>query len=238
MARPRKLTAERAKKALRQHHERLLEKAASGTLTSWEAKKLSDFADEPPVVDEPPVATNGSRSKWAKNYAVLAREVGYSRRQLFTIRKAHKDDPRLPEAKPNGTHDVSAWAKFMDEVGSKSGLQQAEDSNDDVPTDDLPLPRKAKLEIKKMELQLEERIFRLQRDRGEWIRKDVAEEAYARNLTAHITDLYRSFCSDLPAILEGQTAAIISKTLKDELDRISEHSHNRGKEICKSKYGR
>ena len=229
MARPKKLTAERAKKALWQHHERLLEKAASGTLTSWEAKKLSDFADEPPVADD------GSRSKWAKNYAVLAREVGYSRRQLFTIRKTYKNDRRLPKAKPNGTHDVSAWVQFMDEVGSKSGLQQAEDSNDDVATDDLPLPRKAKLEIKKMELQLEERIFRLQRDRGEWIRKDIVEEAYARNLTALFTDLYRSFCSDLPAIIEGQTAARISKALKEELDRISEHSHNRGKEICTAK---
>ena len=125
--------------------------------------------------------------------------------------------------------------QFLAEVGSKSGLQQAEDSNGAGADDDMPLPRKAKLEIKKMELQLEVQTFRLQRDRGEWIRKDVVEEGMSSCLTTLFTDLYRSLCSDLPAIIEGQTAARISKALKEELDRISEHSHNRAKQISKGK---
>ena len=117
--------------------------------------------------------------------------------------------------------------QFLDAVGSKSGLQRAQASNGAGEADDLPLPRKAKLELEKMELQLEEQTFRLQRDRGEWIRKDVVEEGIASGLTTLFTDLYRAFCGDLPAIIEGQPASKISKALKEEIDRISEHSHTR-----------
>ena len=145
-ARPRELTAERAREALRRYHGRLLERVESGRLTAGEAKQLRDFAKETSPLD------GGSRSAWAKNYTALAHEVGYSRQQLLTIRKAYKDDPRLPKTRANGAHNVSAWMQFLDAVGSKSGLQRAQGSNGAGAADDLPLPRKAKLELEKIKV--------------------------------------------------------------------------------------
>ena len=213
MARPRELTAERAREALRRHHRRLLDKSESGNLTAGEVRQLRDFAEKPATLD------GGSRKEWAKNYTALAQEVGYTRQQLLNIRKAYKDDPRLPKTRANGAHNVSAWMQFLDAVGGKSGLQRAQGSNGTGADDDPPLPRKARLELERIELQLEEQTFRLQRDRGSgsgktWLKREFprVSQPSSRISIGSSVEIFRP-------LLRGQPAAKISKALREEIDR-------------------
>lgn len=147
----------------------------------------------------------------AKTVVELAAALGVSRRTITNWRKMDG----APEAHPNGSHDVVAWRKFMHEKhldGSDPGDEEG-------------------LKIRKLLVEIQEREFRLEVRKGEYIRKDIVREAWLSRCGRVVNLLRSKFEKELPPVLSGKDAPSIQEALAEAIDEVLTALHDgEGKE--------
>lgn len=147
----------------------------------------------------------------AKTVVELAAALGVSRRTITNWRKMDG----APEAHPNGSHDVVAWRKFMHEKhldGSDPGDEEG-------------------LKIRKLLVEIQEREFRLEVRKGEYIRKDIVREAWLSRCGRVVNLLRSKFEKELPPVLAGKDAPSIQEALAEAIDEVLTALHDgEGKE--------
>lgn len=93
---------------------------------------------------------NTKGSRYVPSKVALATLFGVSRKSIDTWSKS----PDAPKPKPNGKHDVGAWAKFIREEGLRGGDFGPVDEFDDDSPEGLE-KRKLRLQCEKIEAQIE-----------------------------------------------------------------------------------
>ena len=136
----------------------------------------------------------------AKTVVDLAAALGVCRRTIGNWRKLEG----APEPKPNGSHDVIAWRKFMHEKrldGTEPGDEEG-------------------LKIRKLMAEIHEKEFRLAIRKGEYIRKDLVREAWLSRCGRVVNLLRSKFEKEMPPILAGKDAPSIQEALAKAIDEV------------------
>jgi DNA-binding XRE family transcriptional regulator len=85
-----------------------------------------------------------ARAGYASTWDELAKRLGVTRRAIQEWRKDPRYAPHCPEARADGRHDVSAWAKFMvthELKPAKTFVTPDEDPEEDTGADVIQPPR-------------------------------------------------------------------------------------------------
>lgn len=187
--------------------------AGGGAVASAKGKAAKKVAKKKAVVAAERVVN------YVRSLADLAEALGYSRRQVQNWRK----DPRyvdvLPKSRADGRYSVVEWKRFVEEQGLRG----------DEENEDLELKRE------QMRLKNAREQFRLERDRGEWVRREVVAEGLTRNLSKLFVELHRVFVNELPGRLRGLSETEISRVCAEELTRMTERAEEQAKQLTEGK---
>ncbi|MDP0498691.1 MAG: hypothetical protein Q7P63_01205 [Verrucomicrobiota bacterium JB022] len=187
------LHEEAAKKILQKDYENLVRKVASGkTLT----------ATERALVEARLVGSNQSTAR-AGSIAELAEALGVNRRTITNWRKLKG----APKTATNGQHDVAAWREFVRTKGLK-GKEAASDVD--------------ALKRRRMEIDVEEREFRLSVRRGQYVAIDEVRQIWTTEVNKAIALLRQKFESELPPVLSGMDAVAIRQECARAIDEVCE----------------
>ena len=142
----------------------------------------------------------------AKNLEELATALGCSRRSITNWKKLSG----APRPNSDGTHDVAAWRRFLQER-SLGGVEP---------------PDEAGLKARKLLAEIHDREFRLAIRKGEYIRKEAVREAWLSRSGRVVNLLRYKFEKELPPRLAGLQAPDIQELLSSAIDEVLRDLHD------------
>ena len=147
---------------------------------------------------------------FVKNFVELADALGVTRQTLNKWKKL-KD---VPEAKPNGLHEVSVWREFM--------------RRHDFQSTNLATDEETALRARKLLAEVEERELKVAVRKGLYVTVEEVRRTWTTQIGRATALLRNKFESELPPILSGLDATGIQEECRKAIDEVLTTLHEGG----------